>query len=162
MTKLSDILLILIATSAIPTAADAQRVNTISRGLKPIRHQEAKAVCEPFDTVKVTGNEVGLSGYEKTLRATRETVFVSNLSDNLEIGGIIFTVTYLDSSGRILHRRRVEAHPAIPAGETRRIDFPTWDRQMTFYYKGSPRPRVSSIPYDVTITADTLLLKPKE
>ena len=52
-------------------------------------------------------------------------------------------------------------HQDIPAGETRKIDFPTWDRQMTFYYCGSPRPRVSAIPYNVTIEPDTILLSRK-
>lgn len=162
MTNLLKTLLTLLIAAVIPCSAGAQRVNSITRNLKPIKKYISAPAPAPFDTVRADTATVGLSGYEKTLRATKETVFVSNLSDNREIVGIIFTVTYLDNSGRILHRRRVEAHPEIPAGETRRLDFPTWDRQMTFYYKGSPRPRVSSIPYDVTIVADTLLLTPEK
>ncbi|MBD5224700.1 MAG: hypothetical protein HDS68_01865 [Bacteroidales bacterium] len=155
-------MLILLIAAATGWAASPQRVNTITRNLKPLNHREGINATEPFDTVRATDDDVRLSGYEKTLRATRETIFISNRSDSREIGGIIFTVTYLDNSGRILHRRRVEAHPSIPPGETRRLDFPTWDRQMTFYYKGSPRPRVSSIPYDIAIAADTLLLTPQK
>ncbi len=162
MVKRAYSLLIFIVAAATGIGANAQRANTISRNLKPLKAQANAPATEPFDTIAAENFNVGLSGYEKTLRATRETVFITNRSDSREIGGIIFTVTYLDNAGRILHRRRVEAHPDIPAGETRRVDFPTWDRQMTFYYKGSPRPRVPSIPYDVTIAADTLLLTPIE
>lgn len=162
MTKYAEILLWTVIAVSATVGVSAQRVNSINRSLKPVNQEAVTKLHEPFDTVRASGEDVLFSGYEKILRATRETVFVSNLSDSCEIGGIIFTVTYLDSSGRILHRRRVEAHPGIPAGETRRVDFPTWDRQMTFYYKGSPRPRVSSIPYDVTIVADTLLLVPAQ
>lgn len=142
-------------------AAHGQRVNSVAKGLKPLK-RDVPAVspgAEPFDTVAATEGMVAFSGYEKTLRANRETVFVSNMcSEGTDVGGMVFTITYTDIDGRLLHRRRVAVHQEIPSGETRRIDFPTWDRQMTFFYKGSPRPRVPAIPYGVTIDADTLLL----
>ena len=155
MTRAFFTLLLLIL---LPAATCAQRQNTIRKGLKPVKQKVAEvAVAAPVcDTVLPRGGEVRFSGYEKTLRATRETVFVSNLADR-DVARVMFTVTYLDASGRQLHVVRKNVAVEIPAGETRRIDFPTWDRQFAFYYKRSPRPRVSAIPYDVKIVADTLV-----
>ena len=138
-----------------------QRVNSIAKKLKLSENTTRSADNEPFDTIKAYDGSIRFSGYEKTLRATKETVLVSNVIEDRDISAIIFTVTYNDKSGRLLHKRRLTVHQDIPAGETRKIDFPTWDRQMTFYYCGSPRPRVSAIPYNVTIEPDTILLSRK-
>lgn len=139
------------------TSIYAQRHNTIRKGLKAgktvVAPSHTVALC---DTVAATGSEVRFSGYEKTLRSTRETVFVTNLSDR-QIERVIFSVTYIDAKGRQLHKTRKSIHSDIPAGETRRLDFPTWDRQFAFYYVGSPRPRVSAIPYSVKIIPDSLV-----
>ena len=109
-----------------------------------------------LDTVAATGTEVRFLGYEKTLRSTRETVFLTNLSGK-ELDRVIFHITYFDAQGRQLHKVRKNLYAGIPPGETRRLDFPTWDRQFAFYYIRSPRPRVSAIPYNVSISPDTLI-----
>ncbi len=135
-----------------------QRVNSISKKLKRTENQAATSHSEPFDTIPAYDGCIRFSGYEKTLRATKETVFASNMLEERDISAITFTITYTDNSGRLLHKRHLTVHQEIPAGETRKIDFPSWDRQMTFYYSGSPRPRVSAIPYDIVMEADTILL----
>ena len=104
-----------------------------------------------------TAADVRFSGYEKTLRSNRETMFVTNQTRR-PIGALFFTITYFDTSGRLLHRASHRPHIAIPAGETRRLDLPSWDKQFTFFYIDSPRPRVAAIPYSVKITTDTILL----
>lgn len=133
----------------------AQRRSSLHRRLKVAKDGSDAEVV--IDSVPASKGVVRFSGYEKTLRSTRETVFVTNLSSR-EMEGVIFTITYKDASGRQLHQARRVAHVGIPVGETRRVDFPSWDKQFTFYYVGSPRPRVSSIPYDVEIRPDTLFL----
>lgn len=142
-------------------AAEPQRQNSTRKGLKAVREAQpcgGQGGAQP-DTVAATGSELRFSGYEKTLRSTRETVFVTNLS-NREIDRVIFHITYLDSSGRQLHKARKSIYAGVPAGETRRLDFPTWDRQFAFYYVRSPKPRVSAIPYSVKIEADSLVYAP--
>ncbi len=158
MKYLTAIIAILILATAGADIASARRRNSINTRLKTDKTLTQEAVAEPFDSISATADSVRFYGYEKTLRSTRETMFVSNLCRSRSISALIFTITYTDTKGRQLHRRRVEHRTDIPAGETRRIDIPSWDRQQTFYYTGSPRPRTAAIPYDVTITPDTLLL----
>lgn len=139
-------------------AVMAERKNSMSRKLRPEPEGTAQTVRAAFDTVAISSRDsVRFYGYEKTLRSNRETMFVSNTGAR-EIGAIYFSISYFDTSGRLLHRARHRRHISIPAGETRRLDIPSWDKQFTFYYTGSPKPRVSAIPYTISISADTLLL----
>lgn len=144
--------------ASVAFTSPAQRVNSIAKKLRLTEKSHAQNSAEPFDTIVADSGTVRFSGYEKILRTTKETVFVTNLLEDKGVEAVFFTITYTDNAGRLLHKRRVTARQEIPAGETRKIDFPTWDRQMTFYYTGSPRPRVSAIPYDVAIEPDTILL----
>lgn len=140
--------ILITASLALPVGVSAQRTTQ-----KPLRLAAASESALNADTICGAAADTLLlfSGYEKTLRASKETIFVTNRSAR-EVHSVTFTVTYLDAQGRQLHRRRVEHHLELPAGETRRIDFATWDPQRTSYYSGGPRPRVSAIPYTVTIT----------
>jgi len=106
-----------------------------------------------FDSIAADTANIIFSGYDKPLRASKETVFVTNNSDH-NIRAVSFTSQYVDTSGRQLHRISRKINADIPAGETRRIDFKTWDVQNSFYYVGSRRPRTSAIPYDIRITPD--------
>ena len=158
--RLLRMLLACVIAAAACVSVPAQRRTSLNRKLKPVPAAPAPtdaAYASRLDSVAATADMVRFSGYEKTLRSTRETLFVSNLCES-EIEGMVFTITYLDSSGRQLHEVRRVIHTSVPPGETRRIDFPSWDRQLTFYYSGSPRPRVPAIPYDIKLTPDTLFL----
>lgn len=121
--------------------------------------QTAVAPHEPADTL--TGAQADstarFSGYEKALRASRETLFVTNRGHR-PIQSLEFTVTYFDSAGRQLHRRVVRATAPIPPGETRRVDFPTWDTQRSFYSTTGRPPRVAAIPYTVTVTSPKVIV----
>lgn len=155
--------LLLMLAAALPCVA--QRCNTLTP-LARAREQKCitdrvGAAAEPFDTVDASALSpfpLQFAGYDKTLRANRETLFITNGSQTAAVAGVFFTIEYLDTQGRQLHRRRVQRHVDLPPGETRRIDIPSWDRQCSFYYRRSTRPRTSAIPYDVRITPDTLLL----
>ena len=113
------ILLILLAV-LMPLMSVADRKNSISRKLKPSTSRQVGAECcaEPFDTVAADNTMVRFSGYEKTLRSNRETVFVTNLLGDREIAAVYFTITYFDSSGRLLHgsSRRHMCLPVKRAG----------------------------------------------
>lgn len=127
--------------------ADAQR--TTRRGIRPKpQTQDAKVAA---DTIFAPADSlVTLSGYEKPLRSRRETFFVTNTSPQ-HISAVNITLEYLDSSGRQLHSRTITIPADIPPGETRKVDTPSWDTQLTFYYCESPPARVTArcYPYSV-------------
>ncbi len=104
-----------------------------------------------FDTVRNVGrDDLRLSGYDKTLNSRVESLFVSNRLDR-DITEIELRITYSDLKGRMLHKavRRIRA--IVPAGETRRVEFPSWDRQNTFYYHKGRAPRTRNVtPFKVT------------
>ncbi len=94
---------------------------------------------------------VKLSGYDKPISASRETLHISNLTDSLTITCINFDIRYLDRQGRELHRRTVDLHHTIGPHHTELATFPTWDIQRSFYYILSIRPRRQYTPYDIQI-----------
>lgn len=130
------ILLIAVAT----VEADAQRT---TRGrLKPAQVERMQPVVE-YDTVAVAGDgQIVFSGYEKVLRATKESFFVTNLGDR-DFSCLTFVIDYKDMDGRMLDSRRETVKIEIPAGETRKIDIPSWDKQKVFYYYRSPQPKTA-------------------
>lgn len=149
--------LILAALLILPLAIMGQHSKTTSK--KSLQRAES-TTAEPvpdFITTAADSGSVRFYGYEKTLRSAQETVFVSNLTPG-NIYGLVFTVSYLDSEGRELHRRQVRTPDALPPGSTRRVDYPTWDKQHTFYFLGSPAPRVAAIPYRVKIQPDSIIV----
>lgn len=140
----------------------AQRQNSIgSSRLRPAPAASVIPSAEPLDTIPCRQGMVSFSGYDKALRSSKETVFVTNLMADTTVEELRFTITYLDSSRRELHRLSRRVRASVPPGATRRIDFPSWDTQRSFYYHLSPPPRTSAIPYSVTITPDTLLVIPE-
>lgn len=127
--------------------AEARKRTTIRKIVAP------EAAAAQTDSVAADTLNIIFSGYDKPLRASKETVFVTNNSDR-NIRAVSFTSQYVDTSGRQLHRVSRKITVDIPTGETRRIDFKSWDVQNSFYYIGSRRPRTSAIPYDIRITPD--------
>lgn len=111
------------------------------------------------DTIPHPVGVLRFCGYEKSLRAPRETIFIENLSDSSTIEKINFTIDYFDTSARLIHSRTLWQTIEIPPHQARRIDIPTWDIQRTYYYLRGPRPRKSATPYDVTIRPDTVIIR---
>ncbi len=149
------LLLILLAATALPLSAQ----RTTARGLRPAEIPAAPAEVPALETLSLTAETASIRfyGYEKTLRATKETLFLQNNAPR-EAAEVRFTILYLDSAGREIHRRRIVRRVAVPSGKTVRLDLPSWDTQKTFYYSGGPRPRVSATPYSVKIRPETLIL----
>lgn len=112
-----------------------------------------------YDTVApATDTALIVSGFEKTLRATRESMFVTNRS-GAPVAGFTLEITYRDLHGRMLHRAVRTVGSIIPDGETRRVDIPTFDRQNLFYYRLTEPPQRASqaTPFDVTIKVLNLI-----
>jgi hypothetical protein len=152
--------LLLAAVMVMPPALSARRLSSTQK-LKVDKTAATTVTTPPADTIAAASSDsmVQFAGYEKTLRSTRETVFLVNRLD-CEVERVIFHIIYRDAQGRQLHQARKDLYVGVPAGETRRLDFPSWDKQCTFYYIKSPRPRTSAIPYDVELVADTLVVIP--
>lgn len=127
-----------------------QRLKAEPRGLTATD----SAVC---DTVTAP-ESVAMSGFDKPLRSTRETVFVTN-HDTLTVRAVNFTATYTDMTGHQLHRASHEAVVDIPPGETRNVAVKSWDVQKAFYYYKNPpsRPRTSATPFKVKIIINYIL-----
>ena len=103
---------------------------------KPSRQGRRQAAEQVFpaalDTV-ASPDSVKVAGFEKQLRSTRESMFVTNHTAR-PIEWMELEVAYLDMKDRMLHKATHEVEVEIPAGETRMIDIPTFDRQQLFYY----------------------------
>lgn len=119
----------------------------------PEKEQIAEPVA-PLDTVFTpSAKDITFEGFQKTLRDVRETVFVTNhLAEPIQ--ALKFEISYYDMSERLLHRATHSKTVALPAGETRRIDFRAFDRQGIYYYHLSPLPKHAShaIPFKIKIT----------
>lgn len=139
-------------------AGMADRVVTTRKHLK-VAPTTFVAPPSNTDTIANPSGITRFCGYEKKLRASRETIFIENLSDST-IESISFTIDYLDTSGRQIHRRSLRKETDIPPHQTRRLDIQSWDTQKSYYYIHGEHPRKSATPYDITITTDTLLLAP--
>ena len=141
--------------------------NTLRGKLKPVADSVApqgRMVMEPaveFDTVVAPADTlVRLSGYDKPLRSSVETMLVSNGFDRTLIQ-LSVTVTCYDLAGRELHERVVELHPVIPPGTTRSVKFKSWDAQKSYYYYLGQRPKVDAVtPYKIKCTVNSCVLNP--
>lgn len=115
---------------------------------------EADTIVAPADSL------IRLSGYDKTLRANRESFFVTNeLPDSVTVIELCLTFDYMDLSGRQLHRLTRTVKCDVPSGQTRNLSVPSWDKQHTFYYYMSPAPRrVQATPYMVRSTVERVVV----
>lgn len=143
-------------------AAPDSRTRTTRKSLKPSAEVEVSDSGKPSGTpvISPSVHDVSVKGYDKPLRSRRETFFVTNNYPSQTIRSLVFTATYLDTSGRMLHRRSEKVDCEIPPAQTRQIGVKSWDTQQNFYFV---RSTVSSraeqaTPYDVTITVDTVFV----
>lgn len=149
-------LLLLITSIAISATAD----DTTRRRLRVDQSAitQKTATPPPCDTITAATGDIVISGYDKPLRSTGESFFVTN---NLtrDITGIEVTITYLDMHHRRLHERTVMIDIDIPAGDTRRVDISSWDKRQVFFYHLGPKPRSGvASPFDVTVIPKRVIL----
>lgn len=145
------LMFILLATLVV-FSAGAKRQKTGPGKLA--REQSAEPVIV-YDTIRP--GMVRCSGYDKPNSATRETFFITNL-DSVDIAGVGLVFEYSDTQGRQLHRVAHTILADIPAGQTRSLSVPSWDRNNAFHYFRSNAPqRRRSTPYQVTSRVDYVL-----
>lgn len=136
--------LIVLLTLLADCAPMQARTVTTRRGVGPRREMAVAA----HDTLREVADSVAVVGYDKPMRASRETFFVVNHTGR-RLGVVNVTFAYYDLTGRMLHAVTVDVKCDIPAGETRQLSIPTWDIQRLHYYWASPAPRRGGTPYDV-------------
>lgn len=101
--------------------------------------------------------KIRFSGYDKPANASKESMLITNNS-SLNLQGITINITYLTEDGRQLHKQKRDLSLDLPAGETRKQEFPAWDSQGTFYYYLSRAPKTGGAPYKVVITLTSVKL----
>lgn len=140
----------LVVCMAVILSEPASGQRTTRQRLKPI---SSEAKVELYDTVftSADSSRISFKGYEKTLRSSKESFYVTNRSDST-LERLILSIDYLDMAGRQLDRRTVEVELDMCAGETRRVDIASWDTQKVMYYYRSPKPKAEqATPYKVRI-----------
>lgn len=113
---------------------------------------------EELDTLRLPGDLVSVSGYEKPLMSRRESFHLTNASE-YDIVELTAVISYLDFQDKELHKREVNIIADVPAGSTRLLTFPSWDTQNMFYFDGGPVPRRQAYPYHIALTISEILVR---
>lgn len=177
------ILTVAVAVAVGVLAVTGQRTTRKGR-LRPVAPAAtATAVC---DTVRADSllRRVAVTGYEKPMRATRETMFVtSRLS--VPVIGVIVEIEYMTVDGSPLHKRTVTLPTDLPAAipneqdidqsatgpdkgttiqsgacERRMVAIRSWDVNHLFYYHLNVPARTTGqgTPYRVRLRTKALLI----
>lgn len=151
---------LIITLALLMLAASAVQARKVNSRRGSMATQSSRHVSQPLDTVAAADSLVSFSGYDKPLRTTRETLFITNTISR-RLLRVAFTIAYYDLPGRLIHKQSHNVAADVPAGESRRLTFPSWDRQQSFYYHRSRKPKVSgATPYGIAVKTDTLFFEP--
>lgn len=148
-------LLLILSFSIAALPLSAQRTTRPNLEPQPVADNNP---VEFTDSIIADTSLISISGYDKPLRATRETFFVTNRYA-CTITAITITFNYYDLQGRQLHAVTRSIKYEIPPGETRQLYIPAWDKQQAFYYHLSPQPRRSATPYTVKYDISAVTLR---
>ncbi len=149
------ILLAIIALGFVAAFADTRT----TRG--KLKAEKADGVELPYDEVAPTGalpqDSLAVEGYDKALRSTKESVRVTNRYSR-PLKSLTLNIVYRAvDGGNMLHARKVRVGCDIPPGETRQVEWRSWDRQQRYYYHDTrviPR-SAKAVPYKVEIVAES-------
>ena len=136
-------------------SASAQR--TTRKGLKVKPSTDSIAIAKSDTLINASTSVIELSGYDKPLSSHLETFFVTNKGCNT-VKAINITFNYFDRKNRQLHSVKKTIDCSIPPGQTRQISTPSWDKQKSFYYYRSAKPRRQATPYSITHTINFVVL----
>lgn len=139
--------------SSLATWSQRTTRQQLKLNVAPIASERTDTIAEP---------SVSLSGYEKTLRSSKESILVTNACADT-IDAISLTIDYLDMQGRQIHRRTLELSSPDPIapGQTRQLEFRSWDSQRVWHYRLSQptNPTGQATPYDIKATINYALRK---
>lgn len=146
--------LILAAIGTAATTAQNMRRSTPSKPRRTASHPKPQQIVVEYDTVASPAvDSIAIADFEKPLRSMRESMTVHNHTSR-QIVDVELDMVYTDMNRRMIHRARHTVNAMIPAGESRRIDVPTFDSSASFYYRKSNKPRYTNhaTPFDVDVT----------
>ncbi len=105
-----------------------------------------------------SAQDIIFSGFDKKLSSDNESFFITNKTDRV-LTAIELEIEYLTPDGRQLDKKFHDLRCNIPAGETRKIDIKTWDKQHSFYYHKTPPARGGGSPFTVRFYPQAYYLK---
>lgn len=105
---------------------------TTRRGRLTLRSGSVEEMSHDLNTEASTPDSVVISGYDKPLRSTYETFFVTN-GYSAPLTSVSLSFTYRSLDGTMLHSRTATIKCLIPPHETRQLFMSAWDRQFTYY-----------------------------
>lgn len=145
--------LILVVALAVSLSLWAQKT-TRSKLKSDSSAMAAQISAAAADTLRLDSGQVTVSGYEKSLRATVESFFITNHTAD-SLAEVSLTIEYRDMNGRQLHQRTEAVKLSLPPGSTRMARISSWDKQKVWYYYLTVPTRTrnyQSTPYRVAIT----------
>lgn len=150
---------IMLLSLSLASGLTAQR--TTRQKLRPAA-EPVEAENPVYDTIAVKGDDcVNFFGYEKLLRSTTESFFVSNNCDDT-ITCVEIEIDYKDINGNMLDCRHERIDVEVAPNSSRKVDIKSWDRQKVFYYYRSPKPKTAqATPYKVAISLEQALKNKK-
>lgn len=149
MRTLTVTLLLCMLTQLTVTAQRTTRTR-----LRP-KHPATEQVTDTPIYIIPAQETYAITGFDKPLNSLRETFHFTNNS-TVTVTELFLTLNYTDTSARQLHRQSRHIVRTIPPGETTLLSIPSFDRQNSFYYRLSRKPRVQATPFDVTVVIDSI------
>lgn len=162
----SVVAIILTALSLMLSVTQTAHADRTLRGkLRPdkgmLRANDDSTTQAGFDTIFSPADSLLVTaGYDKPLNSRTESLFITNRLDR-ELTEVTLRLYYSDAKGRMLHEATRKLRVIIPSGATRRVEFPSWDRQQTFYYLHGRKPRTANVsPFDVDCKVESAVVSP--
>lgn len=153
-------LIYIILMLAVVTVAVGRKVKVPSaqtRQVPPAVRVATFTVDSASNEDGITLNDVTFSRFDKPYDSTHESFLCLN-SSNRRLVGMSVRIDYMLTDGTRIHSRTVKLDCDIPAGETRLVTTPSFDRQQSYRYVGSRvPPRRGATPFDVRMTAVRLI-----
>lgn len=130
--------------------ATARKMRNTTRG-RTIQRARTETLSLHRDTLSI--DSLHVTGYEKPLRSTRETMFVTNNHATDTLREVTLRITYNTMDGKMLHRRDVTVNVSVPPGERRMASTRSWDTHRVFHYHLNQPVRNlgQATPYTVSI-----------
>ncbi len=152
--RLTTAIIFVVLAVASHTGLSAKKIKT-TRSRLVTEKTATDSLANTHHKIMTCDSAVALYGFDKPLQSLYESVFARNLTDST-ICCVYLTIEYIDRKERQLHKRQCRVKTLIPPGETRLLRFPSWDRQNSFYYEKSRRPRVEATRFNDICNIDSV------
>lgn len=97
-------------------------------------------------------DDVRISGYDKPLRARRESMIVTNCGTQ-PFDSVALTLTYCDNRGTVLNTRKITISAPLAPGQAKAVSIRSWDVNNSYYYFLTPPTRAAGSPFRLSVSA---------